>query len=274
MVDSDRPRHATMRPSLLCALGLTALAASLFAPAGSTARATPARSQAAQEGDAAPVWSPNGKEIAFVDQGSSGAFEVNVIGSSGGGRRQLTSGRLSYNDVAWSPSGTQLGFSGLTNGQVVTNGHVYLERASGGTTTALTSGSGFYDELFGWSPDGTMLSFDRITDGVGAIFTMAANGTDLHELTPSAGDDDYWAVWSPDGKQIAFDRTGNGPAAGGDIWVMNADGSDQRELTDNPDDNFGSAWSPDGKQIAFHVEPLRTLRDLRHELDRRRRRDG
>src|SRR5437763_1434865 len=54
--------------------------------------------------------------------------------------------------------------------------------------------------------------------------------------------------WSPDGKQIAFAsaRTGNF-----DIWVMNADGSDQRRLTTNPTMDCWPAWSPDGKRIAF-----------------------
>lgn len=56
------------------------------------------------------------------------------------------------------------------------------------------------------------------------------------------------AAWSPDGKRIAFtsDRLG-----GRDIFVMNADGTQQRALLRGPDDEWWSTWSPDGKQIAF-----------------------
>jgi Tol biopolymer transport system component len=60
--------------------------------------------------------------------------------------------------------------------------------------------------------------------------------------------------WSPDGKQIAFvDHS----SSGGDLWVMNADGSGLRRLTDSrppPAPNYGArqpAWSPDGGTIAF-----------------------
>jgi Tol biopolymer transport system component len=55
-------------------------------------------------------------------------------------------------------------------------------------------------------------------------------------------------AWSPDGRKIAFvsDRAGNA-----EIYVMNADGSEQRRLTRNAAPDFGPAWSPDGRKIAF-----------------------
>jgi Tol biopolymer transport system component len=61
--------------------------------------------------------------------------------------------------------------------------------------------------------------------------------------------------WSPDGKQIAF--VDHDPATGGDLWVMNADGSAARRLTSSkppPSANYGArqpSWSPDGRTIAF-----------------------
>src|SRR5438309_6027948 len=58
-------------------------------------------------------------------------------------------------------------------------------------------------------------------------------------------------TWSPDGKRLAFasKRTGHF-----EIWVMNADGSGQTQLTktDVAIANDGPAWSPDGRKIAFY----------------------
>ena len=55
--------------------------------------------------------------------------------------------------------------------------------------------------------------------------------------------------WSPDGERIAFysDRDGNA-----EIYVMNADGSEQRRITDYPERDLAPAWSPDGSKIAYN----------------------
>ena len=56
-------------------------------------------------------------------------------------------------------------------------------------------------------------------------------------------------AWSPDGRQILFSVTAGGRA---EIFVMNADGSDQRQLTQSETGSSRTAfWSPDGKQIVF-----------------------
>jgi TolB protein len=65
-------------------------------------------------------------------------------------------------------------------------------------------------------------------------------------ITTTNARDDYPA-WSPDGKQIAFSRTPPDPGSQPYIWVMNANGSDQKALTTG----WAPAWSPDGNQIAF-----------------------
>jgi TolB protein len=58
--------------------------------------------------------------------------------------------------------------------------------------------------------------------------------------------------WSPDGKKIAWRSTApEHPDTGGDIWVMNADGSKPTQLTDDPADDLRPAWSPSGAKIAF-----------------------
>src|SRR5687768_12305739 len=78
------------------------------------------------------------------------------------------------------------------------------------------------------------------------IYIISVENGSLHNLTHNRTDDEH-AVWSPDGSQIAYvsDRDGSS-----DIFVMSADGSNQRRLTYHGSNQF-PVWSPDGSQIAY-----------------------
>src|SRR5690606_30146792 len=81
------------------------------------------------------------------------------------------------------------------------------------------------------------------------IFVADANGQGMVSLT-NFNEDEYDPVWSPDGQRIAFvsNHTYND-----EIWIMRADGSDQRQLTWNEWEwDKHPSWSPDGGQIVFY----------------------
>lgn len=59
---------------------------------------------------------------------------------------------------------------------------------------------------------------------------------------------DYEPAWSPDGSRIAFISNRTGPLK---VWVMLADGSEPRQVTQGEDEDDAPAWSPDGRSIAF-----------------------
>jgi TolB protein len=59
---------------------------------------------------------------------------------------------------------------------------------------------------------------------------------------------DWDPAWSSDGRRIAFGSNRDGDC---EIYVMDADGKNQRNLTENPAEDWGAAWSPDGQRIAF-----------------------
>ena len=84
-------------------------------------------------------------------------------------------------------------------------------------------------------------------DGIGAIYTTEADGSNVQRLTSSPRHD-VTPRWSPDGTKIAFEsiRDNNG-----EIYVMNADGSNQTRLTNNSAHDFSPIFSPDGTRIAF-----------------------
>ena len=97
-------------------------------------------------------------------------------------------------------------------------------------------------------PSPTMrIAFASDRSGNFDIYTMNAQGADVKRLTsdPLPERD---PAWSPDGKQIAFTRQDHVSDWFGDIYVMNADGSNQRLLVRGG----GPRFSPDGRQIAYH----------------------
>jgi Tol biopolymer transport system component len=57
--------------------------------------------------------------------------------------------------------------------------------------------------------------------------------------------------WSPDGSRIVFESERDSPKGLPDIWVMNADGSDQARLLEMTGSEYYPEWSPDGKLIVF-----------------------
>jgi len=96
--------------------------------------------------------------------------------------------------------------------------------------------------------------FTSAVDGAYQIFIMNPDGSGLTQVTKTGG---AMPAWSPDGTRIAFAGSGEGPGMGSEVWIMNADGSGQIQLTSGPESSsWRPAWSPDGTKIAFVSAPL------------------
>lgn len=122
-----------------------------------------------------------------------------------------------------------------------------------------TQGAGNFTPIY--SPDQRRIAFSAVRDGDTnpEVWVMNADGTGATRLTqtPPAlpGQQFVWSLhptWSADGQQIAYASTVSGSTQ---IWIMNSDGTDQRQLTfglgpDYPDANVPH-WSLDGSKVTF-----------------------
>lgn len=211
-----------------------------------------------------PQWSPTGDRIVFgigvfdaffngfhglflkPEDRVEGGAQVAMVNADGSGFRELTNGPNNSGFPSMSPDGRRFVYrtfgpegDGLRIMEIETK-----------TVTPIAGG---YDNFPLWSPRGDLIMFSRQAEGDYEIYTIKPDGTGLRQLTHSRGNDAHMA-WSPDGEHIAFASTRMGfkdevpytdsPQPYGEIFVMRADGSEVRQLTDNQWEEGTPAWQP------------------------------
>lgn len=143
---------------------------------------------------------------------------------------------------------------------------IYTVNRDGSDLRRLTN-YGVYTAEGVLSPDGKKIVFTSLKGGDLDIYTMNVDGSDVRQLTNLPGyDGGPW--WSPDGKRIVYRAYHPSDSAEladyrsllrqrivrpskMELWVMNADGSDQRQITHLGGANFGPSWTHDGRRIIF-----------------------
>jgi Tol biopolymer transport system component len=169
--------------------------------------------------------------------------QIALMGSDGSALRMVTHDGSNNGFPSYSPAGDQLVYRALGAEQglrvlSLTTGRVFK----------LTHG---WDDFPVWSPRGDQIAFTGFETGDFEIYTIRPDGTGLKQLTHTHGNDAH-PVWSPDGQWLAFCSSRAGfkdefPLSRevqpyGDIFVMRADGTDVRQITDNQWEELVLAW--------------------------------
>jgi TolB protein len=129
------------------------------------------------------------------------------------------------------------------------NLEIYVVDDDGANLKRLTNNNTF-DMSPAWSPDGKRIAFiSRGEDMNASVRVMDADGgSDSLLADIGAGRGGGGVGWSPDGKKLVFASNKDGNA---EIYLMNADGTDQKNLTQNAARDGSPSFLPDGKKILF-----------------------
>ena len=201
--------------------------------------------------DYQPAFSPDGQRIAFrsVRDGNS---EIYVMDADGQNQVRLTNNAVYDAQPTFSPDGTKIAFVSDRDGN---NLDVYkMSSSDGSDQVRLTKKSAADDGSPAWSPDGAKIAFVSNRSGNNEIYVMKARPEGKknrpRNLSRHSSAEDLAPDWSPDGKQLAF-YSNRGIGSDYEVYKMNADGSNQTQLTENQVSDSVPAFSPDGTKIAF-----------------------
>lgn len=202
------------------------------------------------------AFSADGKQIVFTSQrdGNNEIYVTKFVDANGTEPAHLTEPalRLTYTGLlerlpAFSPEGTKVAFTRIDG-----NEDIWVMNADGTGQTNLTNNAAT-DTFPNFSPDGSKIVFSsnrKAADGTtdSEIYVMnATGGSDLVSLTNNRALDES-PVFSPDGNKIAFTSTRNADpndtTTDKEIWVMNADGSGPKPLTNNSVEDSKPDWGP------------------------------
>ncbi|HET6249569.1 MAG TPA: hypothetical protein VFE47_17910 [Tepidisphaeraceae bacterium] len=204
--------------------------------------------------DAFPVFSPDGKQIAFSST-RAGNWQIFLMDTDGRNVVELTAGPMQALHPSFSPDGSRIAYCSVGG----KSGQWELWTLDLKTSEKRTIGYGVFPT---WSPDRHLdrIAFQRarqrgsrwfslwtidLIDGEGRRPTEVAVSNNAAILSPT---------WSPDGKRLAF-ATVLQPGKGGDIhrkkqtdiWTIGADGSNRQRITDGHGTNLMPYWANDNR---------------------------
>jgi TolB protein len=180
-------------------------------------------------------WSPDSARLAYSGSANDNT-DVFVARADGSSPRRVTDSRGIDISASWSPDGKRIAFVSERAGTP----QIYLMNADGSGVRRLTF-QGNYNQEPAWSPKGDLIAFSgRDEHRVFDLYTVAVDGSRVTRLTQNDGTNEKPA-WAPNGRYIIFSSTRTGKRQ---LWLMQPDGSNQRQVTNEAIGASDPAWGP------------------------------
>ena len=171
----------------------------------------------------APVWSPDGRRLAFTQSDKRGNSDIIVLDMQTGRVRKLTDGGFINTEPSWNPAGTQIAFTSDREG----GPQVYLMEADGSNVRRLTV-EGSYNASPAWSPNGAMIAYVSRFEGKFDLFVFKLGEGKAYQVTTGLTSSESPA-WSPDERRLVFSSNRGGSMQ---IWITDLSGNSVKRLTE------------------------------------------
>jgi Tol biopolymer transport system component len=197
----------------------------------------------------APAWSPDGKTIACLVGSSVGGYNVSplAINVADGAQRKIGTAKWTWaTSIVWLNDGNGL-LAGVGESSTAPRQVWYISYPEGATRRVTNDLNDYWIRSV-TADSRTLLAVQ--TNILKDIWVAPVSGdtSQLKQVTFTTQDEVRGHAWTPDGKILFFSAEGAGKL---NLWVMNADGSDRRQITSGTGEDYNPVPSPDGRFIFF-----------------------